>query len=438
MAGSVQWLSAIGFNVVKRGVLEGRSFGDSSYVLYEACPASQAQEDPVLFVWLHGQDRSEMPAADFKAIQRRLCRRTFFLVPQNPEPAADGRRFLWGLSYTREQNKDSLGFVFGRLQPEYLEALAGIVRRTRQEVSALHVLVCGYSMGGFGALQLGSHAPDLFDAVVSVAGHGLGTLEPADTGYRAPQPESSRIFKEFLLHHAPKLATVRVVIAVHAEQDIVSVFEDAEAIIGAIKTRGGNAELVVVPEHKTNTDLSRRSKLKKHNHAYYNYTFLSDDCDEVLYSRLRAALPVMALWKRSIDGDVAPADTTASPVGAGAGAASGRAGDGADAASGRDGAGADATSGCGGAGARTTPDCNGAGADAAAPGAGANGCESKWVNAQHGGGKAAHVVHGAGRGGWGSHWGACDRSRSPNWFAHAGGPAWYWQPQPGCGWAGYW
>lgn len=35
-----------------------------------------------------------------------------------------------------------------------------------------------YSMGGFGAFQLGGFAPDVFDVVISVAGYGLGTLEP--------------------------------------------------------------------------------------------------------------------------------------------------------------------------------------------------------------------------------------------------------------------
>ena len=45
-------------------------------------------------------------------------------------------------------------------------------------------------MGGFGAFQLGCFAPEIFDAIVSVAGYGLGTSEP-DSGYGAPQPASS-------------------------------------------------------------------------------------------------------------------------------------------------------------------------------------------------------------------------------------------------------
>ena len=45
-------------------------------------------------------------------------------------------------------------------------------------------------MGGFGAFQLGCFAPEIFDAIVSVAGYGLGTSEP-NSGYGAPQPASS-------------------------------------------------------------------------------------------------------------------------------------------------------------------------------------------------------------------------------------------------------
>ena len=44
-------------------------------------------------------------------------------------------------------------------------------------------------MGGFGAFQLGCFAPEIFDAVVSVAGYGMGTSEP-NSGYGAPQPVS--------------------------------------------------------------------------------------------------------------------------------------------------------------------------------------------------------------------------------------------------------
>ena len=40
-------------------------------------------------------------------------------------------------------------------------------------------------MGGFGAFQLGCRAPDTFDAIISVAGYGMGT-----NSKDAPQPYS--------------------------------------------------------------------------------------------------------------------------------------------------------------------------------------------------------------------------------------------------------
>ena len=48
-------------------------------------------------------------------------------------------------------------------------------------------------MGGFGAFQLGCRAPDTFDAVVSVAGYGLGT-----NSKDAPQPYSGALDRTHL------------------------------------------------------------------------------------------------------------------------------------------------------------------------------------------------------------------------------------------------
>ncbi len=43
-------------------------------------------------------------------------------------------------------------------------------------------------MGGFGAFQLGCRAPDTFDAIISVAGYGMGT-----NSKDAPQPYSGTL-----------------------------------------------------------------------------------------------------------------------------------------------------------------------------------------------------------------------------------------------------
>ena len=164
--------------------------------------------------------RRELPTSDLRTIQRRLRRRTFFLVPLSPTPGPDGRLFDWGVSYTKKQNKNGLGWVFGEFSTEYLTAITDVVRTSSEEVGACRVLVCGYSMGGFGAYQFGIAAPDLFDVVVAVAGYGLGTLEPQE-GHRAPQPKSSEMFKEFLDVHARRLIGATRVVAVHAQKDSI-------------------------------------------------------------------------------------------------------------------------------------------------------------------------------------------------------------------------
>jgi len=160
------------------------------------------------------------------------------------------------------------------------------VQQTSQDCAAEKVIVCGYSAGGFGALQMGSHAPDLFDAVISVAGHGKGTLEVQAFG--APQPESSRIFQDYLDQHAPRLATTAVII-VHARRDSVSSFKDAEAIAEAIQAHGGNCELVAVPDDKANSDSAGKKKKSKAGHSYYFYSLLNESSEEIIHCRLRAA-----------------------------------------------------------------------------------------------------------------------------------------------------
>ena len=127
--------------------------------------------------------------------------------------------------HTKAQDKNDLGHVFGEVNEEYLTALCNAVHEVACEVSASAVLVSGYSMGGFGAVQLGGFRPELFTAVVPVAGYSMGTLER-----HAPQPESEGVFRSFLAKYAPRLAQVPVVIMVHAPSDTVSSFLDAKRL----------------------------------------------------------------------------------------------------------------------------------------------------------------------------------------------------------------
>lgn len=154
----------------------------------------------------------------------------------------------------------------------YLLALTSKISDLAYEFAAERVLVMGrlgcasfvrserYSMGGFGAFQLGGFAPDAFDLVMSVAGYGLGTLEPQgretsqrlsetfkrhlrdfsvtsllfsapDAMYGAPQPASGEIFQEFLENVVSQLSRVPIVVGVHAQKDAMSSFMDASASI---------------------------------------------------------------------------------------------------------------------------------------------------------------------------------------------------------------
>jgi len=275
--------------VAEEGKLEGESYGECSWKLYEVCPPGWQNEEACLFVWLHGQDNVHLDSHDMQTMQRRIGRRLFCLVPRNPELYGGSKRFLWGLGYTRVQNRGGLGFVFGELDIGFLDAMCGLVQESSQATGAKQVVICGYSMGGFGAYQLGSHSPTLFDVVISVAGHGKGTLERQENGYGAPQPESSRIFQHFLVEHAPKLAAVPKVIAIHARRDCVSLFTDTEAIIDAIRAHSGNAEVVVVPDDMADSDVSGRRKSSQ-GHSYYYYSLLKDSSEEILYSKLRPLL----------------------------------------------------------------------------------------------------------------------------------------------------
>ena len=259
-------------------VVSGQTFGSSHCTLYEVCFPTQCEEAPLLFVWLHGADRAgELPASNLCMMQRRLRRRTFFLVPLSPKKH-DGKGFEWGLSYTKEQNKNGFGFVNGEFNWKYLTAITDVVRESKEEVGACGVLVCGYSMGGFGAYQFGIAAPDLFDVVVAVAGYGLGTLEK---GQGASQPKSSEIFQRFLDEHARRLIGTRVV-AVHARKDSMSYFGDTEAIIEWLNAQGGQAELSTIPDKFADSDPGK----SKNGHRYFNHSLLHDTSDQVLYARL--------------------------------------------------------------------------------------------------------------------------------------------------------
>ncbi|CAK0801432.1 unnamed protein product [Prorocentrum cordatum] len=58
---------------VDGGQLVGKTFGESSYTIYEACGPGQVEEPPYLVVWLHGADMGDMPKESASSPCRRAC-----------------------------------------------------------------------------------------------------------------------------------------------------------------------------------------------------------------------------------------------------------------------------------------------------------------------------------------------------------------------------
>ena len=257
--------------------IKGDGFGESSYSLYDVCSsAEQSRQAPYLFTWLHGMGGNTIKSNDLVVMQRRLCHRTLFLVPLNPMTASDGHRFFWGVRYTKPQNKNNLGHVYGELRHEFLDALISILRQIVKDRGVTRSVVAGYSMGGFGAYQVGGHAPDLFDAVIAVAGYPLGSKDP-----QSPQPASSEVMNGFIAGSIHKISGRQTeVIVVHAQKDKLSSFLDAQAIVQAIQNFGGTARLVRVPDESAGGN----------GHNYFNYALLSDSSEEVVWNTLRLAL----------------------------------------------------------------------------------------------------------------------------------------------------
>ena len=280
-----------GIRSVESGRLHGTTYGESTYKVNESCHDVPPNQPPILVTWLLGGELGEIPFLDLCSIQRHLKRRCVFIVPMNPKAADDGRRFFWGVSYTKAQNKRALGFIFGEPHDPFLEDLCSLIAYVAQEVDANRIYVAGYSMGGFGAFQLGAFKPEIFDAVISVAGYGQGTYQPETEGYCAPQPQSSLILQEWIARCAPKLAQVSAVMVVHAETDLNSSYMDALAIVKGIQAEGGpgHVELITVPEEMAESD-PRKRKVLKSGHCYFNYALIHDSSKEVHYYPLEEIL----------------------------------------------------------------------------------------------------------------------------------------------------
>jgi len=278
-------------------------FGCFSMKLHKPQPAPTPDQKCFFLIWLHGMDKVDIGQDDLASVQQHLGRPTYFLVPRSPDRCGP-LGFYWSVAYTREQNTNDLGFVFGQPHTPFLERITADIRSFKERLRPSKVLLMGYSMGGFGAIQLGCHAPDLFDAVISVAGYGLGTREPVTSSYHPPQPRSSEIFDAWVSTAASQLRQVSVVCAVHAKADKISSFEDVNAILAAIREAGGDAFMLEVPADKANSSSKAR---KKNGHSYYDYAVLGKSGKDFFYQVLLDRLDA-AQERATADKELATAD----------------------------------------------------------------------------------------------------------------------------------
>ena len=121
---------------------------------------------------------------------------------------------------------------------------------------------------------------------LSIAGYGIGTLEPPNGHWSVRQPESSRIFEQFLVGQISRLAAVPAVVIIHARSDKVSCFLDTQKIVDTIKGHGGSVDFVCAPDN-ANSYANRKSQGNNSGHNYFKYAVLDDSSEEVLYYRLR-------------------------------------------------------------------------------------------------------------------------------------------------------
>ena len=187
----------------------------------------------------------------------------------------------------------------GFLHDEFLTAFASTVEKVAKWYQAERTMAMGYSMGGFGAFQLGCRAPDTFDAIISVAGYGMGT-----NSKDAPQPYSGRVFWDFLQKEATAMAKIPVVLAIHATNDRLSSYDDVDHIISMVDRaaqRNGEscvAKLVTMPTWMANSDNPRKKK-RKSNHGYFNCTFMDHQSPHWLWNDLQRLLDHQGDWRES-------------------------------------------------------------------------------------------------------------------------------------------
>jgi len=137
--------------------VEGRSTSnvpsDINYLLYTPADYDASDADFPLIVWLHGGDQGGSDIAKL---------RTGGL----PKMIEEGRDFPY-LVFSPQNPSEELLYPIERVKA----ALDEVV--TTQRVDESRIYVMGYSRGGFGAWSLAEQFPQVFAAVVPIAGGGV-------------------------------------------------------------------------------------------------------------------------------------------------------------------------------------------------------------------------------------------------------------------------
>ena len=179
-------------SIIEAGELRIKMHGASYWTLYKGSGEFE-KKNTVLCVWLHGGAGLDINESHMVSMQRSLRRHVLFLLPENPKDPEGRLTFEWGVAFTQEENKGGFGYINGRRSEPYLDALCDLVQRCAEENKVAHVLLVGYSIGGFGAYQLLAHRPSLFTVVAVVAGYYQGSMDN-----RAPQPRGTERLEQAL------------------------------------------------------------------------------------------------------------------------------------------------------------------------------------------------------------------------------------------------
>merc|ERR1712061_945183 len=79
---------------------------------------------------------------------------------------------------------------------------------------------------------------------------------------------------------------VPLVLAIHAEKDTVSSYEDMDMILEKIRYLGGTTQMVVVPEEQANVDTKKSTTY----HGYFSFALTNPTSDMALYRPILAVL----------------------------------------------------------------------------------------------------------------------------------------------------